>query len=82
VFILRDDDGSHHKARRLLAPEILELKEQYGVIIGSHPPNSPEVALIETLHSCERWALRDSRYGVDNEKQSTKDEADRRVEEW
>jgi hypothetical protein len=58
------------------------LNEQYGVIFGSHPPNSPEVALIEILHSRERRAIRDLGYSVDSAKQSTKDEADRRMEEW
>jgi hypothetical protein len=58
------------------------LNEQYGVIFGSHPPNSLEVALIEILHSRERRAIRDLGYSVDSAKQSTKDEADRRMEEW
>jgi hypothetical protein len=82
MVILEDNEGSHHKPRRLLAPEILELKEQSAVIFGSHPPNTPGLALIETLHSYERRALRDFKYSVDNAKQSTKDEADRRMEEW
>jgi hypothetical protein len=46
MVILEDNEGSHHKPRRLLAPEILELKEQSAVIFGSHPPNTPGLALM------------------------------------
>lgn len=82
VIILEDNDSSHHKARRLLAPEILKLEEQYGVIFGPHPPNSPELALIETLHGFEHRALQDFRFNVDNARASTKREADRKMKEW
>lgn len=82
VVILEDNDGSHIKARRLLAPEVLALEEDFGIIFGAHPPNSPELALIETLHGYERRALRDFRFNVNDAKQSTKDEADRRMKEW
>jgi hypothetical protein len=82
VVILEDNDGSHLKARRLLAPEILELKEQYGITFGSHPPNSPQLALIETLHGYEHRALQDFRFSVDNQREDTRDEADRRMKEW
>jgi len=82
VIILEDNDRSHHKARRLLAPEILELEEQYGVTFGPHPPNSPELALIETLHGFEHRALEEFRFNVDNQQSTTKEEADRRMKEW
>lgn len=82
VVILEDNDASHIKARRLLAPEILALEEDFGIIFRAHPLNSPELALIETLHGHERRALRDFRFSVNNAKQSTKDEADRRMKEW
>lgn len=76
VVILEDNDGSHLKARRLLAPEIMELKKD-GIIFGGYPPNSPELALIETLHSYEHRALQDFRFSVDNAKVATRAKADR-----
>ena len=47
-----------------------------------HSPNSPVLVLIETLHGFERRAPRDSRVNVDNARQSTNDEADRRMKGW
>jgi hypothetical protein len=82
VVILEDKDGSHHKARRLLAPEILELEEQYGITFGPHPPNSSDLALIETLHGYEHRALEEHRFNVDNTRQATKDEADTMMKKW
>ena len=52
------------------------------MIFGPHPPSSPELALIETLHGFEYRALQGFRFNVDNTRTSTKREADRRMEWW
>lgn len=80
VVIQEDNDSSHLKARRLLAPDIKEL-ERKGSVFAPHPPNSPDLASIETLHKKINLRLQDYRLSVKTASKAKQKEAVKRMKE-
>lgn len=77
VVIQEDNATPHQKARRLLQPEIYAK----GIEFVKHPPNSPDLAPIETLQWEHEKRLDHFRFNVDNAKQSTKQQAIQLIKE-
>lgn len=60
VYIIEDNVGVHHKARRILAPLIA----QKDILFLDTPVNSPDLNPIEHLHKDEKSILQDFRTAV------------------
>ncbi|KAK5132569.1 hypothetical protein LTR08_008828 [Meristemomyces frigidus] len=76
VVITEDNDGSHLKARKLLAPEVREL-ERSGIRFANHPPNSPDMHPVEVLHREQNKKIQSYRFSVKTATKAAKAEADR-----
>lgn len=75
VVIQEDNDGAHIRARGLLKIKIAEGNYEF---IG-HPPNSPQLAPIESVYNQVDYLLDSFRYSVKDATAATKDKADARL---
>jgi transposase len=60
VLISEDNVGLHHKARRLIAPEI----KRQGIQFLDLPANSSDLHPIEQLHKDQKKLLEDYRFSI------------------
>jgi hypothetical protein len=60
VFIIEDNVGVHHKARRLLTDQIYE----FNIKFLDTPANSPDLHPIESLHKDQKREIADFRFKV------------------
>ncbi|SMR46070.1 unnamed protein product [Zymoseptoria tritici ST99CH_1E4] len=75
VYIYEDNVGLHHKARRLLAPEI----EARGIKFLDTPTNSPDLNPIEQLHKDQKKILRPYRMAVTSASKESMKEGEQRM---
>ena len=75
VVIAEDNDPSHLKARRLLAPEIAAR----GIKFTGHPASSPDFNLIESIQHEQNKLIQDYRFNIRSSAKAVKAEAEREL---
>lgn len=74
VYIVEDNVGLHHRARRLLAPEI-QPGTEHEIRFLERPAFSPDLAPIEQLQDDQKELLRDYRLSIGSSSKAVKDKA-------
>ena len=72
VVIAEDNDPSHLKARKLLAPEIAARSIRF----ANHPASSPDFNLIETIQHEHDKLVQDYRFSVTSSAKAIREEAE------